>query len=136
MYKRQLGDWGIEQNRGESRENIETAYLYRDLILLAETAGRAGRTQEQQEQLKRAQEVLEEYNKELLLWNPQTGEWAYDSYDKAGFTVTQATQAIPLQFGMVPVSYTHLEVYKRQGQGRRWNWKNLSPLAKRNWMKG
>lgn len=97
-----LGDWGIEQNRGESRENIETAYLYRDLILLAETAGRAGRMQEQQEQLKRAQEVLEEYNKELLLWNPQTGEWAYDSYDKAGFTVTQATQAIPLQFGMVP----------------------------------
>ena len=41
-----LGDWGIEQNRGESRENIETAYLIRDLQLLSLTAGWLGRQQE------------------------------------------------------------------------------------------
>ena len=33
-----LGDWGIQQNRGEARENIETAYLYRDMMILAKVA--------------------------------------------------------------------------------------------------
>lgn len=102
FIKHGLGDWGIEQNRGESRENIETAYFYRDLVVLAETAGWAGYEADAKRYRDLSMEVLEAYNKTLLLWNPQTGEWAYDSYDKTGFTVTQAAQAIPLQFGMVP----------------------------------
>lgn len=97
-----LGDWGIEQNRGESRENIETAYFYRDLKILALTANWIGKYEEEQRYSKIAESVLSAYNKELLKWNPHTGEWAYDSYDKTGLTPTQATQAIPLQFGMVP----------------------------------
>lgn len=102
FLKHGLGDWGIEQNRGESRENIETAYFYRDLAVLAETAGWAGYGEDAKRYQSLSMEVLEAYNRALLLWNPQTGEWAYDSYDKTGFTVTQAAQAIPLQFGMVP----------------------------------
>lgn len=97
-----LGDWGIEQNRGESRENIETAYFYRDLAILSETAGILGKTEEQNHYKEIAQTVLEEYNRELLVWNPATGEWAYTSIDKTGISPTQACQAIPLQFGMVP----------------------------------
>lgn len=32
---------------------------------------------------------------------PKAGEWAYDSFDKTGISLTQAAQAIPLQFKMV-----------------------------------
>lgn len=98
-----LGDWGIEQNRGESRENIETAYLYRDCRILEETAELLGREEEHSYYRKIAERILKEYNDTLLRWNPQTGEWAYDSYDKTGFCPTQTAQAIPLQFGMVPL---------------------------------
>lgn len=97
-----LGDWGIEQNRGESRENIETAYLYRDLILLSQTARWMKKGDEARHYEEIAASVLEEYNRILLKWNPQTGEWAYGSYEKTGRTPTQAVQAIPLQFKMVP----------------------------------
>lgn len=97
-----LGDWGIEQNRGESRENIETAYFYRDLIILSQAAGWAGKEAEEKRYRILAENVLHEYNDLLLKWNPQTGEWAYDSYEKTGMAPTQTTQAIPLQFGMVP----------------------------------
>lgn len=97
-----LGDWGIEQNRGESRENIETAYFYRDLKILSLTAKWLGNTKDEQYYTKIAESVADSYNHALLKWNPQTGEWAYDSFDKMGLTPTQATQAIPLQFDMVP----------------------------------
>ena len=97
-----LGDWGIEQNRGESRENIETAYLIRDLQLLSLTAGWLGREEDRSRYALLADQAREEYNRLLLQWNPQTGEWAYASYEKNGLTPTQATQAIPLQFGIVP----------------------------------
>lgn len=32
---------------------------------------------------------------------PQAGEWAYHSFDKTGILLTQAAQAILLQFKMV-----------------------------------
>ena len=72
-----LGDWGIEQNRGESRENIETAYLIRDLQLLSLTAGWLGREEDRSRYALLADQAREEYNRLLLQWNPQTGEWAY-----------------------------------------------------------
>ena len=97
-----LGDWGIEQNRGESRENIETAYLIRDLQLLSLAAGWLGREEDRSRYALLADQARGEYNRLLLQWNPQTGEWAYASYEKNGLTPTQATQAIPLQFGIVP----------------------------------
>lgn len=97
-----LGDWGIQQNRGEARENIETAYLYRDMMILAKVAEWMGIEEDRKEYLQKAGEIMVEYNKELLVWNPLTGEWAYDAYDRTGITPTQAVQAIPLQFGMVP----------------------------------
>ena len=33
-----LGDWGIAQNKGRSRENVETAFYYRDLMVMSEIA--------------------------------------------------------------------------------------------------
>lgn len=33
-----LGDWGVAQNKGRSRENVETAFYYRDLMVMAEIA--------------------------------------------------------------------------------------------------
>jgi len=65
-------------------------------------AGWKGFEKDQKRYKEIAGEVLLSYNRELLRWNPQIGEWAYDSYEKVEFTPTQATQAIPLQFGMVP----------------------------------
>lgn len=96
-----LGDWGIEQGMGESRENIETAYLYRNLVYLSETAGWMGK-EEAGYYLQLSEKVKEEYNSALLVKDSASGEWFYRAYDKEGQVLTQANQAIPLCFGMVP----------------------------------
>ncbi len=96
-----LGDWGIEQNKGETRENVETAYLYIDMLLLSKAAEMLG-LEESLEFRKLAEEIRERYNKELLVKNTDTGEWCYKTYDSTGLRITQADQAIPLWFNMVP----------------------------------
>ena len=95
-----LGDWGYEQNKGRSRENIETAFYYHDLVVMAEISGILKKGSEDLF-LERARLVKESYNKALLTVN---GDKAYyRSYDDGG--ITQANQAIPLCFGMVPRKY-------------------------------
>lgn len=96
-----LGDWGIRQNQGESRENIETAYLYQDMMILSEVAGWLGK-RESEDYKKLAEEICRDYNKQLLVKNPVTGEWIYKVYGKEDIIATQAAQAIPLCFDMVP----------------------------------
>ncbi len=117
-----LGDWGLAQSGGDSHENIETAFFYRDLMIMAkfaeilmETCIGAGKTdcvgEESAECLKRdvteffalAETVKENYNRELLQSDESTGLCCYRAYDTPEyFRVTQTNQAIPLCFGLVP----------------------------------
>ncbi len=95
-----LGDWGIKQNCGESRENIETAFFYRDLDIMSKFARLLGKPDEFSELAKR---VKEQYNKDLLARDPESGLMCYKAYDTPSeFKITQANQAIPLCFGLVP----------------------------------
>lgn len=86
-----LGDWGIAQNKGRSRENIETAFYYHDLMTMAEIAEILGKEDEFTEQ---AFQVKERYNRSLLTRD------GYRDYETG--EITQANQAIPLCFGLVP----------------------------------
>ncbi len=86
-----LGDWGIAQNKGASRENIETAFYYHDLMTMAEIAEILGKEDRFSVQ---AREVKTLYNKSLLT------DIGYRDYETG--KITQANQAIPLCFGLVP----------------------------------
>lgn len=97
-----LGDWGIMQNGGESRENIETAFYYYDIKVLAQFANILGYKDEEKIYLNQAEKVKELYNKTLLRKNTKTERWFYYAYDCEDLKVTQTNQAIPLYFGMVP----------------------------------
>ncbi|WP_394927125.1 family 78 glycoside hydrolase catalytic domain [uncultured Robinsoniella sp.] len=97
-----LGDWGIQQNKGESRENLETAFLFKDLCLLSEFSYQNGDSKAGLEYQMKASEVKAAYNEALLKYDEATGQWLYDAYDCTEKKKTQANQAIPLYFGMVP----------------------------------
>lgn len=97
-----LGDWGIEQNKGESRENIETAYFYRDMILLSQIAKSLDEKEDSYYYEEIAKRVLKDYNETLLVRHPESGEWFYRAIDHNNFEIKQANQAIPIQFHMVP----------------------------------
>ena len=96
-----LGDWGIAQNKGISRKNIETAFYYHDLMTLAEISKILGRGDEQifTEQ---AEKVKLGYNRSLLVTD--NGIY-YRDYDSGA--VMQTNQAIPLCFGLVPDEFVH-----------------------------
>lgn len=89
-----LGDWGIEQNKGRGRENIETAFYYHDLIIMAEIS-KLLKKGDEDAFIKQAKEVKELYNKSLLVNNIY-----YKDYQSG--KLTQTNQAIPLCFGLVP----------------------------------
>ena len=95
-----LGDWGNPENQ-LARENIETAFLYADAKTLAMFAGILGRTEETE--LKTfAEEIRNNYNGRLLQ-KKEDGHYAYRSYEnKDAFITTQACEALPLYWGMVP----------------------------------
>lgn len=97
-----LGDWGISQNGGESRENIETAFFYHDADRLAEYAQLLGYEEDAVRYRKLAERIYGDYNRQLLRRDPDTGLYGYPAFDSEGFRLTQANQAIPLQFGLVP----------------------------------
>ena len=88
-----LGDWGIEQNKGASRENIETAFYYHDLMTMAEISKILGRADEA-DFTTQAEQVKNRYNRSLL-----TGVGYRDCHTGR---ITQANQAIPLCFDIVP----------------------------------
>lgn len=102
-----LGDWGIEQNKGNCRENVETAFYYHDLDVMSKIADILGEMEDSRYYANLAENVKENYNKALLKLNPQTGLWCYDAYDCENFSVTQPNQAMPLCFGMVPDEYVN-----------------------------
>ena len=95
-----LGDWGFEQNKGRNRENIETAFYYYDLIVMAEITQILNKSGKKifTEQ---AEAVKQTYNDSLLVISDDSVYYrAYDSGE-----ITQANQAIPLCFGLVPEEY-------------------------------
>ncbi|MCI8529017.1 MAG: family 78 glycoside hydrolase catalytic domain [Lachnospiraceae bacterium] len=94
-----LGDWGFEQNKGRSQENIETAYYYHDLIIMAKISEILNKGEET-EFLRKAEQVKYLYNKFLLI----SDKGAYYKEYQTG-KITQANQAIPLCFGLVPDEY-------------------------------
>ena len=96
-----LGDWGIEQNKGASRENIETAFYYHDLITMAEIS-KILRKDDEYAFISQSEKVKQLYNKHLLITD-DNGVY-YRDYTTGN--ITQANQAIPLCFGLVPQEYT------------------------------
>lgn len=94
-----LGDWGIEQNKGRGRENIETAFYYHDLMTMSEISNILGKGDEK-EFIKQADSVKKMYNTFLLV--TENGTY-YKDYQSG--KLTQANQAIPLCFGLVPDEY-------------------------------
>lgn len=92
-----LGDWGILQNKGRSRENIETAFYYHDLMTMAEISKILGKNEEGRF-TDQADSVKKLYNKSLLV--TEEGGAYYRDYSNG--EITQANQAIPLCFGIVP----------------------------------
>lgn len=95
-----LGDWGIEQNKGRGRENIETAFYYHDLMTMAEISKILNKGDEKKF-TEQAEKVKELYNESLLI----TDDDAYYMDYQSG-TATQTNQAIPLCLGLVPSEYT------------------------------
>lgn len=96
-----LGDWGNPDNQ-LARENVETAFLYADAVTLAEFAKILGKTEEETEFLKFAETVKENYNRQLLVQN-DNGKWCYRSFEhKEELVMTQACEALPLYWRMVP----------------------------------
>lgn len=95
-----LGDWGVAQNKGRSRENVETAFYYRDLKVMAEIARvlsesvaqsmREGNVISEMEASNKgtvdllvadarsfeaqAREVCDLYNKALLVWEDEKSD--------------------------------------------------------------
>lgn len=92
-----LGDWGIEQNKGRSRENIETAFYYHDLVTMAKIAEILGKD-DKAKFVSQAEKVKQSYNRALLVKDENAV--FYRAYDTG--RMTQANQAIPLCFGLVP----------------------------------
>lgn len=96
-----LGDWGNPRNE-LARENIETAFLYADTVTLAKIAGILGKPEEKQ-LLSAAEVIRDNYNRRLLVRHPEEGFQCYRCFDHPGEVfLTQAAQALPLFWGMVP----------------------------------
>lgn len=97
-----LGDWG--NPRGEySRENIETVFLFADAKILAYFAGILGKEEEQKEFQAFAQSVRDNYNNKLLVLDEAENRYCYRVWGHPDEKViTQASQALPLFWGMVP----------------------------------
>lgn len=96
-----LGDWGNPRNE-LARENIETAFLYADTVILAKMSDVLGRS-DTGFLLAAAERVKENYNRRLLTRHPTEGFLCYRCYDHPDEVfLTQAAQALPLYWGLVP----------------------------------
>lgn len=97
-----LGDWGNPKNE-LVRENIETAFLYADAKTLAYFAEVLGCAEEKRQLERYADQVKENYNEKLLVWNEELRCWCYRAWDHPDeLFLTQAAEALPLYWGMVP----------------------------------
>lgn len=96
-----LGDWGNPKNEFV-RENIETAFLYADAKTLAYFAEVLGYAEEKRQLERYADQVKENYNEKLLVWNEELNGWCYRAWDHPDeLFLTQAAEALPLYWGMV-----------------------------------
>lgn len=96
-----LGDWGNPKNE-LVRENIETAFLYADAKTLAYFAEVLGYAEEKWQLERYADQVKENYNEKLLVWNEALNGWCYRAWDHPDeLFLTQAAEALPLYWGMV-----------------------------------
>lgn len=96
-----LGDWGNPKNE-LVRENIETAFLYADAKTLAYFAEVLGYAEEKRQLERYADQVKENYNEKLLVWNEELNGWCYRAWDHLEeLFLTQAAEALPLYWGMV-----------------------------------
>ena len=97
-----LGDWGHPEDQ-LARENVETAFLYADAKVMSCFAEVLEKEADALEYKELASEIKENYNKKLLVRHPEKGYWCYKAWDHEGECfMTQATEAIPLYWGMVP----------------------------------
>ena len=97
-----LGDWGNPQAGAQATANVETAFYYEDLVTMAEFAGLLGKQEDEKRFKDLAEEVRGNYNEKLLVKDP-AGRWCYRAWDhREELFCTQACQALPLHFGMVP----------------------------------
>ena len=97
-----LGDWGNPKNE-LARENVETAFLYADTKVLALFAEILGKDKERSELLNYAEMIRDNYNEKLLVKHPDKGFWCYRVWDHPDdIFMTQAAEALPLFWGMVP----------------------------------
>ncbi len=96
-----LGDWGNPDQK-YTRENIETAFLYADAVTLSWFAHLLDKDGEAVEFHNYAEQVKRNYNAKLLAQDAR-GKWFYRDYSQGdGESTTQACQALPLYWGMVP----------------------------------
>ncbi len=97
-----LGDWGNPRNE-LVKENIETAFLYADTVVLAGFAGILGKSEDRCNLQAYGEEIRENYNQKLLAWHPEGRFWCYKAWDHPdGLFLTQAAEALPLYWGLVP----------------------------------
>ena len=97
-----LGDWGSPDKSALCRENIETCFLYADAMILSTFASLLGKEEEATELLIFAMKVKDNYNEKLLVRHPSEGFWCYHAWDHKDFFISQACEAMPLYWGMVP----------------------------------
>lgn len=96
-----LGDWGNPDNE-LARENVETAFLYADADTMAWFAQVLGKNEEMEEFQNFASQIKTNYNQRLLTQD-EKGRWCYQSYEhRENLVVTQACEALPLYWGIVP----------------------------------
>ena len=96
-----LGDWGNPRNE-LARENIETAFFYADAKVLARFAEMLGKDEDKGTLETYADEIKSNYNEKLLVQNEE-GYWCYKNWDHPDkLVMTQASQALPLYWGLVP----------------------------------
>ena len=98
-----LGDWGNPENR-LARENVETAFLYADAVTLAGFAALLEKPEDEKNLRTFAREVRDNYNKKLLGFDESLGVRCYHVWGEKD-AVTQAAEALPLFWGMVPEEY-------------------------------
>lgn len=97
-----LGDWG-HPNNDLVRENIETVFLYADAVILAKFAEVLGYSKDKKKLEDYAAAVKENYNKKLLVKHPVKDFYCYRAWDHEDeIFLTQASQALPLYWGLVP----------------------------------
>ena len=96
-----LGDWGNPV--GEcARENVETAFLYKDAVTLAYFAELLGKEEDRAAFLSYAEKVKANYNDKLLVYDEAEKRCCYTVWGAEGIKMTQAVEALPICWGIVP----------------------------------